>query len=101
MTRSSVIAASLLFAAAPAFTQQRDAGATVTVGTAVARRGQTAYGVIRVPAGTDSATSLPLAVINGSHPAPVLALGPGRHGTEYTSMLALPNLTRLLDPRAL
>jgi predicted deacylase len=101
MTRSSVIAASLLFAAAPAFTQQRDAGATVTVGTAAARRGQTAYGVIRVPAGTDSGTTLPIAVINGAHPGPVLALVAGSHGTEYTSIVALTRLIRQLDPRAI
>src|SRR5216684_4679180 len=101
MTRSSVVAASLLFAAAPAFTQQRDASATVTVGTAAARRGQTAYGVIRVPAGTDSATSLPIAVINGAHPGPVLALVAGSHGTEYTSIVALTRFIRQLDPRAI
>ncbi len=101
MTRSSVVAASLLFAAAPAFTQQRDAGATVTVGTAAARRGQTAYGIIRVPAGTDSATSLPIAVINGAHPGPVLALVAGSHGTEYTSIVALTRFIRQLDPRAI
>ena len=101
MSRWSVIAASLLFAAAPAFTQQRDGGATVTVGTAAARRGQTAYGVVRVPAGTDSATDLPIAVINGARPGPVLALVAGSHGTEYTSIVALSRLIGQLDPRAI
>ncbi|OLC01745.1 MAG: hypothetical protein AUH46_07675 [Gemmatimonadetes bacterium 13_1_40CM_70_15] len=92
MSRSFVIAASLVFAAAPAFTQQRDVGATVTVGTAAARRGQTVFGVLRVPAGVDSATNLPVAVINGAHPGPVLALVAGSHGTEYTSIVALTRL---------
>src|SRR5207245_10931334 len=93
MSRPFVIAASLVFAAAPAFTQQRDVGATVTVGTASARRGQTVYGFLRVPAGVDSATNLPAAVINGAHPGPVLALVAGTHGTQSTSIVAR---TRLL-----
>ena len=101
MSRSFVIAASLVFAAAPAFTQQRDVGATVTVGTAAARRGQTVYGVLRVPAGVDSATNLPVAVINGAHPGPVLALVAGSHGTEYTSIVALTRLIGQLDPRTI
>jgi predicted deacylase len=101
MSRSSVIAASLIFAAAPAFAQQRDAGATVTVGTAAARMGQTAFGVLRVPAGTDSATDLPIAVINGARPGPVLALVAGSHGTEYTSIVALTHLIGQLEPRAI
>ena len=35
--------------------QQPDARATVTVGTASARRGQVAYGAINIPAAMDSA----------------------------------------------
>src|SRR3989475_92997 len=101
MSRSFVIAASLVFAAAPAFTQQWDVGATVTVGTAAARRGQTVYGVLRVPAGADSATNLPVAVIHGAHPGPVLALVAGSHGTEYTSIVALTRMIGRLDPRTI
>src|SRR3989441_7125005 len=101
MSRSFVIAASLVFAAAPAFTQQRDVGATVTVGTAAARRGQIAYGVLHVPAGVDSATNLPVAVVNGARAGPVLALVAGSHGTEYTSIVALTRLIAQLDPRSI
>jgi predicted deacylase len=100
MSPSTAIATSLLFAAAPGLAQQRDLGATVTVGTAAARRGQTAYGVVRVPEGTDSGTDLPVAVVNGARPGPVLALVAGSHGTEYTSIVALTRLIGQLDPRA-
>src|SRR2546422_10330357 len=101
MSRPFIIAASLLLAGAPAFAQQRDAGATVTVGTAAARRGQTVYGVIRVAAGVDSATNLPVAVVNGARPGPVLALVAGSHGTEYASIVALTRIISQIDPRTL
>ena len=89
--------------AAPALSQQpsSDARASVTVGTAAARRGQVAFGVLHVPAGVDSATDLPVAVINGARPGPTLALVAGSHGTEYTSIVALTRLIGQLDPRAI
>src|SRR5712691_11293392 len=101
MRRPLVIAASLVFAAAPAFAQQPDLHASVTVGTAAARRGQIAYGALRIAAGVDSATTLPVAVVNGARPGPVLALVAGSHGTEYTSIVALGRLIGQLDPRTI
>lgn len=101
MLHPFVIAAAVVFAASPALTQQPDPHATVTVGTAVARRGQIAYGALRVAAGVDSATTLPVAVVNGGRPGPVLALVAGSHGTEYTSIVALGQLIGQLDPRTL
>lgn len=94
-----IFGAALLLAAA--VTQQPDARTTITVGTATARRGQVAYGAIRVPAGVDSATNLPVAVVNGARPGPVLALVAGSHGTEYTSIVALARLIGQLDPRSI
>jgi uncharacterized protein len=101
MRRPFVIAGALVLAAAPAFAQQQDVHATVTVGTAAARRGQIAYGALRIPAGVDSATTLPVAVVNGARPGPVLALVAGSHGTEYTSIVALGRLIGQLDPRTI
>ncbi len=92
--RSFLVVAGACLAAAPAVSQQ------VTVGTATARRGQTAYGVIHVAAGVDSATDLPVAVVNGARPGPTLALVAGSHGTEYTSIVALTRVIGQLDPRA-
>ena len=72
--------------------------ATFTVGTATAARGQKATGTIEVPAGSDAALSIPVAVFHGAKPGPVLALVAGAHGTEYTSIIALERLIVTLDP---
>lgn len=69
-----------------------------TVGTATARPGQKATGYIEVPAGVDAATSIPVVVVRGRSPGPVLALVSGAHGTEYASVIALEKLIQQLDP---
>jgi uncharacterized protein len=68
-----------------------------TVGTAKASRGQTATGVLDVPAGSDAALAIPVAVVHGAKPGPVLALLAGAHGTEYASIIALERLITSLD----
>lgn len=70
---------------------------TFTVGTATAARGQKVNGTIEVPAGSDAALSIPVAVIHGAKPGPVLALVAGSHGTEYTSIIALEKLITTLN----
>src|SRR3989442_1205051 len=75
--------------------------ATFTVGTATAARGQKARGTIEVPAGSDAALSIPVAVVHGAKPGPVLALVAGAHGTEYTSIIALEKLIGSLNPGAI
>jgi len=69
-----------------------------TVGTASAAPGQKAFGSIEVPAGRDAAASIPVAVIRGAKPGPVLALVSGSHGTEYASIITLEKLIQTLDP---
>jgi len=92
----------LLPLAAPAAAQRNaDPHATVTVGSAVAKRGERAYGAITVPPGADSGYSMPVAVINGAKPGPTLALVAGSHGTEYASIIALTRLIARVDPKAL
>src|SRR5213596_333699 len=71
---------------------------TFTVGTATATRGQKATGTIEVPAGSDAALSIPVAVFHGARPGPVLAIVAGSHGTEYTSIIALEKLITTLNP---
>jgi uncharacterized protein len=68
------------------------------VGTAFAEPGQKAFGYLEVPAGVDPATNIPVVVINGSKPGPVLALVTGAHGTEYVSIIAVEKLIGELDP---
>jgi predicted deacylase len=72
--------------------------ASFTVGTASAAPGEKATGFIEIPAGVDAATSIPVAVIRGSKPGPVLALVAGLHGTEYASIIALEKVIQTLDP---
>ncbi len=69
-----------------------------SVGTASAAPGQKATGYLEVPAGVDAATNIPVVVINGSKPGPVLALVTGAHGTEYVSIIAVEKLISNLDP---
>src|SRR5579883_3056350 len=72
--------------------------ATLTVGTASASAGQRATGVLQVPAGVDAAASIPVIVINGAKPGPVLALVAGAHGTEYASIVALEKIAQQANP---
>src|SRR5712692_3541005 len=70
-----------------------------TVGTARAERGHAGTGSIEVPAGADAATSIPVVVVHGARPGPVLAIVSGAHGTEYASIIAVERLIGALDPR--
>src|SRR3981081_772915 len=79
-----------LVAAGPAMAQ--DAHPSFTVGTATAQRGQKAYGVLEVPAGSDAGYDIPVAVLHGAKPGPVLAIVSGAHGTEYASIVAVEGL---------
>jgi predicted deacylase len=83
--------------AATAFGQR----ASFTIGTATAASGQRATGFLQVPAGVDAATDIPVIVVSGAKPGPVLALVSGAHGTEYASIIALEKLIPALDPAEL
>ncbi len=85
--------AAFLMAAFAAYGQH----ASFTVGTATAAAGQKANGYIKVPAGVDAATDIPVVVVNGAKPGPVLALVTGAHGTEYVSIIAVEKLIGELD----
>src|SRR5688572_15828374 len=103
-TRTTAIAAALLIAyagiAARAQPRQGERAA-FTVGTATAARGQTATGAIEVPAGSDAALSIPVAVAHGAKAGTVLALLAGAHGTEYASIVALEKLITGIDAKQL
>jgi predicted deacylase len=79
-----------------------DAQQPFTVGPVTAQPGATASGTIQIAARSgDEGTTLPVSVINGTRPGPVLALVAGVHGQEYTPILALQNLLRSIDPKTL
>jgi len=99
MTRFAVTAALLLTVSHTAAAQ--DARATFAVGTASAARGQKAYGVLKIPAGSDAGTDIGVVVINGARPGPALAIVSGAHGTEYASIIAVEKLIDAVDPAQL
>ena len=93
-----MLVAPLVLVAAVAAAPPQDPTA-FRVGTAVAPRGQAGRGAIEVPAGADPALTIPVAVVNGSKPGPVLAIVSGAHGTEYASIIAVERLIQRLDPK--
>jgi predicted deacylase len=73
-----------------------------TVGSITAAPGTRASGSLPVAARAgDEGTTIPVSVINGAQPGPVLALTAGVHGQEYTPILALQRLLTTIDPRML
>src|SRR5438105_739542 len=66
--------------------------------TAAAQRGQKAYGVLKVPAGSDAGYDIPVVVVHGARPGPVLAVASGAHGTEYASIIAVEMLIDSVKP---
>ncbi|MGB8474351.1 MAG: M14 family metallopeptidase [Candidatus Acidiferrum sp.] len=95
--RSYFFALTLLFLPFQASAQR----SSFTVGTSTAAPGQRADGYIKVPAGVDAGTNIPVVVVNGAKPGPVLALVTGAHGTEYVSIIAVEKLIGELDPAQL
>jgi predicted deacylase len=73
-----------------------------TLGPLSALPGTTASGTLSVAARPgDQGTTIPISVIHGIKPGPVLALTAGVHGQEYTPVLALQRLRATLDPKML
>lgn len=95
---SAAIALLTLVAAAGAGAQQQP---SFTVGQIRAAPGEKASGFLEVPDGVDPGTRIPVSVIHGSRPGPVLGLIAGVHGYEYPPITALQNIRRDLDPAGL
>lgn len=70
----------------------------LTIGTIRALPGEKVSGWLEVPDGPDPGTRIPITVVHGANPGPVLALVAGTHGYEYTSIVALQRLLPKLDP---
>ncbi len=86
-----------LVTAAPAGAQS-----AFTIGPVTAQPGTVASGTLAVPPGAgDAGTTIPISIVQGARPGPVLALTAGVHGMEYPPILALQRLRRTLDPRTL
>ncbi len=71
-----------------------------SVGPVSAAPGTIATGELAVPARAgDQGTTIPISVINGTRPGPILALTAGVHGQEYTPILALQRALKTIDPK--
>jgi uncharacterized protein len=93
--RHAILTLTMLVAGSAAHAQ------TFTMGTARAERGRTATGYLEVPAAADPGTRIPVIVVHGVRPGPVLAIVSGAHGTEYASIIAVERLIGALDPAAM
>jgi hypothetical protein len=72
------------------------------VGPVAAAPGTLAAGTLDVPAhGGDAGTTIPISIIHGAQPGPVLALIAGTHGMEYAPIVALQRLRTAIDPKTL
>ncbi|MFH1574732.1 MAG: M14 family metallopeptidase [Acidobacteriota bacterium] len=63
--------------------------------------GQVRSGYLQVPPGKDGSQRIPVSVIHGSAPGPVLALIAGNHGYEYPPVLASQRLLTKINPAGL
>ena len=95
--RFSVLFLGTVFSGTSAFSAEQR---PFTVGGISAPPGASASGVIPIPAAADPGTELPVTVLQGARPGPVLALVAGNHGYEYAPILALQQLRSRLDPAA-
>ncbi len=73
-------------------------GADFRVGPITAAPGTVKSAMVPVAKGVDAATEIPVTVVHGAKPGPVLGLIAGNHGYEYTPILALQKLKPMLDP---
>lgn len=71
------------------------------LGTLEVPEGSTASGWLEVPDGEDDDARIPVSVLHGAAPGPVLALIAGTHGYEYPPITALQRIRQSLDPRDL
>jgi predicted deacylase len=96
--RMLTICLSLVFAIAARSAAQQP----LSVGPVSAAPGSVASGTLTVDARAgDQGTTIPITVINGVKPGPILALTAGVHGQEYTPILALQRLRTSIDPKTL
>ncbi len=89
----------LLLVAVLSLATEARAQSPLSVGSVTAPPGQKVSGWLEVPDGVDAGTRIPVSVVHGARPGPVLALVAGTHGYEYTSIVALPRVLARLDPQ--
>ena len=63
-----------------------------------ARPGEKVTGKVIVEEGIDAGSFIPITIIYGTKPGPVLTLSAGVHGTEYVPVIALQKILKEIDP---
>jgi hypothetical protein len=99
MTALICMAGAALLAAATSGAQQ----AGFRVGPVTAAPGTRASGFLEIAAktGADQGTRIPITVMHGEKPGPVLGLVAGTHGYEYSPIIAMQRFPAKVDPKAL
>jgi predicted deacylase len=75
--------------------------ASITIGGITAEPGTAVSRMIPISGGTDGAIELPVTVLHGASPGPVVALIAGNHGYEYAPILALQRVLQRVSPAEL
>ncbi|WNG46983.1 hypothetical protein F0U60_24775 [Archangium minus] len=91
----------LLLAALATATPPSPEEGALAWGSAVAMPGQRVHGYLPVPDGPGGPASIPVTVVRGSRPGPVVAVMAGIHGSEYVPILAVQRLAARLNPAEL
>ncbi|MBN1415677.1 MAG: succinylglutamate desuccinylase/aspartoacylase family protein [Bacteroidales bacterium] len=66
-----------------------------------AEPGKKTSGTLTVEDGIDQGTIIPLTIVNGRNPGPVLTVFAGIHGTEYVPVIVLQELAKEINPEEL
>jgi len=72
--------------------------ASFTIGSVTANRGEIASGKLVIEEGIDKGTFVPISIIHGANPGPILTLNAGIHGTEYVPVVVLQKLLNEIEP---
>lgn len=72
--------------------------AAITIGGMTVEPGRRVSRMISISPGSDAGTEIPVSVVHGAKPGPVVALIAGNHGYEYPPILALQRILPLLSP---
>ena len=74
----------------------------ISIGTARGVRGQTVRGSLKVAEAADgSPVAMPIAIVTGAKPGPVVWVQAAAHGDEYGGPRALQDVVKGLDPQAM
>lgn len=72
-----------------------------SIGSINAYPGEKVTGKLIVEDGIDKGSFIPISIISGEKPGPVLTLNAGIHGTEYVPVIALQKILKEIDPAEL